>query len=360
LIELEIDYSSENYGEPKKSYEKENYRGFIREYAIYEFRISYNFIGSPEIFRIIPAHRTHTGGTIYVDFDNNNVSFSFTLDKQDPEQFFRIKEEARDTTFINLNNANKHVKEWNRLLTSEIKQHFNLKKKKYLKENNFFEAIKLKVNPNTNTIFTAPTIQKRHIPKPKKSKSQNYSSEPIVSHEMYDDILNIIYESGKSMEKKPSLYQDKDEEGLRDQFLFILETRYEGTTATGETFNRKGKTDILLKYEDGTNLFVAECKFWHGPKEFEKAINQLFDRYLTWRDSKTALIFFVNNKDMTKVNATIKKEIGNHQYFVDSNGVRGETSFSYKFHLPQDKDKIVFLEVMTFHYDNRANEKSFS
>lgn len=112
-----------------------------------------------------------------------------------------------------------------------------------------------------------------------------------MANKMYDDVLTIIYQVGKSWEKKPSVYQGKDEESLRDLLLTFLETRYEGTTATGETFNKNGKTDILLKYVDGTNLFIGECKFWHGASEFSKAINQLFDRYLTWRDSKVALIF---------------------------------------------------------------------
>jgi len=63
----------------------------------------------------------------------------------------------------------------------------------------------------------------------------------MMSTEMYNDVLKVIYDSGKNMEKKTALYKGKDEEGLRDQFLFVLETRYEGTTATGETFNRSGK-----------------------------------------------------------------------------------------------------------------------
>jgi hypothetical protein len=118
------------------------------------------------------------------------------------------------------------------------------------------------------------------------------------------------------MEKKPALYKDKDEEGLRDQFLFILETRYEGISATGETFNKKGKTDIILKYTaDNTNLFVAECKFWKGASEFHQAIYQLFDRYLTWRDSKVALILFVQNRDFTKVLEIVNAESEKHEYF---------------------------------------------
>jgi hypothetical protein len=88
---------------------------------------------------------------------------------------------------------------------------------------------------------------------------------------MYEDILTIIYNFGKSMERKPSTYSKKNEEDLRDQFLLLLETRYDSTTASGETFNKEGKTDIILKYApDGSNLFVAECKFWHGSSEFLK------------------------------------------------------------------------------------------
>jgi len=156
------------------------------------------------------------------------------------------------------------------------------------------------------------------------------------------------------MEKKPALYIGKDEEGLRDQFLFVLETRYVGITASGETFNRSGKTDILLKYaQDGSNLFVGECKLWHGIKEFHEAINQLFDRYLTWRDSKVALIFFVKNNDFTKVLECVKEQIVTHPYYIRNNGFKGESSFSYLFRLAQDPDKKVFVEIMLFHYDKR-------
>lgn len=273
------------------------------------------------------------------------------MHKKDPNEFFNLKQQIRNRVFTNLIYANNNVKEWNNLYQKRIPAIFRAHKQKFIKENSFFEAIKLKTNPETNNIFTAPTVKKRTIPKPQKRKEKDYSSEPTVSHEIYTDILDIIYESGKSMEKKPSLYKGKDEEGLRDQFLFILETRYEGTSATGETFNRNGKTDILLKFKDGTNLFVAECKFWHGAKEYGAGINQLFDKYLTWRDSKTSIIMFVTNKDMSKVIATIQEETIKHEYFVSKSGQRGETSFSFKFHLPQDKDKIVHLEVMAFHYD---------
>lgn len=195
-------------------------------------------------------------------------------------------------------------------------------------------------------------MKKAIIPQPKVEKGKEFSSAPTMAKKMYADILKVIYDAGKSMEKKPSLYKDKDEEGLRDQFLFILETRYEGVTATGETFNKKGKTDIILKYsKDNTNVFVAECKFWKGASELHKAIYQLFDRYLTWRDSKVALILFVKNKDISKIIQTADESCEKHEYYISRNGRNGDSSLSYKFRLPNDADKEVFMEVMLFHFD---------
>ena len=159
------------------------------------------------------------------------------------------------------------------------------------------------------------------------------------------------------MERKPSLYLNKNEEGLRDVFLTMLETRFEGITATGETFNHSGKTDILLKNaSDGSNLFIAECKFWHGPTHFQKAINQLFDRYLTWRDTKVALIVFVNGANFTTVLNSISENTLSHPYYIRNNGTHGTSSNNYIFHLPQDIQKEVFLEIMAFNFDKNECE----
>jgi hypothetical protein len=46
-----------------------------------------------------------------------------------------------------------------------------------------------------------------------------------------------------------------------------------------------GKTDILIRDND-KNIFIAECKFWGGPKLFKETIDQLLG-YTSWRDTKT-------------------------------------------------------------------------
>jgi hypothetical protein len=354
LEPLTIDYNSETVDEPTVSKEWVEDRLYREKYQteVFSFTIRYKFTGSSVLFRVKPSTWTMTSADIYVNEQNNTVSFSFKLYKKDPEEFKRTKSDFQRRAFTNLGNTNQVATSWMQALPGTVNSLFQQQKNKYLQENDFFTAINVKVNKDTTSVFTAPTIKKKVIPQPAVSKNKEFSSEPMMAKEMYDDILKVIYDLGKSMEKKPSTYKDKDEEGIRDQFLLVLETRYDSTTATGETFNRGGKTDIILKYaKDGSNLFVAECKFWHGASEFHKAISQLFDRYLTWRDSKAALMLFVTNKDFTNVIDIIKKETPNHPYFLKSTGTRGETSFSFNFHLPQDKDKVVFLEIIAFHYD---------
>ena len=353
LEPLKILFETEDVSNPIKS--QERMRGdFGREFMgnTWAFRITYQFQGNADLFAVKPNHYTYASYEIDVHRTKNKVSFQIKIYRQNAEEFKKIKSDCYSEAFTNLNKVNDHVAQFNVGFEENIKGLFLREKNKFKEENDFFAAINVKVNEDTQSIFSAPTIKKKIIKQPSVSKNKEFNSVPSMSKEMYDDVLKVIYDSGKSMEKKPALYIGKDEEGLRDQFLFILETRYEGTTATGETFNRSGKADIILKYaNDGTNLFIAECKFWHGSSEFLKAISQLLDRYLTWRDSKVAIMIFVKNKDFSNVLKTIKADISNHDYFTKYIGDKGESSFSYEFHLPQDDEKKVELEIMTFHFD---------
>ena len=121
-------------------------------------------------------------------------------------------------------------------------------------------------------------------------------------------------------------------------------------SVSGEAFNKKGKTDILLKYsKDNTNLFVAECKFWKGQKHFLDGITQLLG-YLTHRDSKTALMIFINQKEASSIKETLKTEIKTHPNYKGFIKETYDTSLSYEFSLPEDSLKIIQIEIMLYHF----------
>ena len=69
---------------------------------------------------------------------------------------------------------------------------------------------------------------------------------------MYFDVLNTINNALKGLGQKKGIYSEMSEEDIRDYLMMFLETRYEDTTATRESFNKSGKTDILLKHSDNS------------------------------------------------------------------------------------------------------------
>jgi hypothetical protein len=147
------------------------------------------------------------------------------------------------------------------------------------------------------------------------------------------------------MEKSPRAFKTLDEEDIRTHFLVQLNGQYEGQ-ATGETFNFQGKTDIIVK-ENEKNIFIAECKFWHGKEEFIKTIDQLL-RYATWRDTKTAIVVFNKNKDLTNVLKQIPPLVKKHPNFKRELQHPSETEFRFVLHHNDDKQREIFVAVLVF------------
>jgi hypothetical protein len=140
-----------------------------------------------------------------------------------------------------------------------------------------------------------PKPRRKRQPKP---VTGNYAPEPELEGPAYQHILKVTRSLSLVIERNPASFATLDEESLRDHVLVQLNGHYEGA-ATGETFNSQGKTDILIRIND-RNVFIAECKVWHGAKKFEEAIDQLLS-YLTWRDCKCALLVFNRQKDSSNV-----------------------------------------------------------
>lgn len=193
--------------------------------------------------------------------------------------------------------------------------------------------------------FAVPVAPRKLIIKPS-APSTGYIPHPTLDDSVYQEMLRIVHEAGVEMERHPSIYGGKDEEALRDYFIMALSPHFE--SATGETFNKTGKTDILIRHEK-CNVFVAECKFWKGMAAFNETIEQLMG-YLTWRDSKAAVICFVRNKELQPVLQQIESETPKHPCFVKYNGTKVESWFSYEFHLKDDQTRGVQVAVLCFHF----------
>src|SRR5205814_1527548 len=146
--------------------------------------------------------------------------------------------------------------------------------------------------------YTVPVVRRKLPIERPTASSAPYTPEPELDLQEYEHILTIISNMAVVMERSPSAFFRMQEEDLRTHFLVQLNGQYQGQ-ASGESFNFEGKTDILIR-ADGRNIFIAECKFWKGAEGLKETIDQLLG-YASWRDTKTAIIIFNRNKNLSAV-----------------------------------------------------------
>jgi hypothetical protein len=149
--------------------------------------------------------------------------------------------------------------------------------------------------------------KKKELELPDLNGSQQNQS---LLDQTFVEILDIIDDMADSVERMETGVRQLDEEELRSVFLGAINTHF--GVATGEAFNRGGKTDILLRHQN-VNLFVAECKFWRGPAVFHDAADQLLGN-LAGNDRHAALLIF-SDRSQVDVEQEVENEVRKHSDF---------------------------------------------
>jgi hypothetical protein len=203
----------------------------------------------------------------------------------------------------------------------------------------------LKERSDSLKTYAAPTVRRKIRETLPPASTAPFSPEPALSRDDYEHILSVIQNMAQVMERSPSAFATIDEESLRSHFLVQLNGHYEGQ-ATGETFNYEGKTDILIRAQ-GKNIFIAECKYWGGPKKLTETIDQLLG-YSSWRDTKVAVIIFNRNKNLSKVLESIPQTVELHPCYKRFIGIMSETNFRYIFSHRDDQNREMILSLLVF------------
>ncbi len=238
-------------------------------------------------------------------------------------------------------------------LPTQARSAIDSRRQKLLADRNLIGNLgfKMKERPGAQQTFTAPEVRRKILPTLPPASSAPYMPEPTLSGADYEHILGVLQNMVHVMERSPSAFTTMDEESIRSHFLVQLNGHYEGQ-ATGETFNYQGKTDILVRSE-GRNIFIAECKFWSGPKMLSETIDQLLS-YTSWRDTKVAIIIFNRNKDFSRVLAAISETAKSHSNFNRVLPGSIETVFRYCFSHRDDKNRELFLSILAFDIPNSS------
>jgi len=262
--------------------------------------IAIPFEGDPGLWRL-RASRFSLSGYPDIDIRGNEVIFGvcFPDDSADQESIQSKIERETNSLVGGVGHLKTDVDNHNNSAPGAIRQ--ALARKRQLAQSVVGAVAALGIpmkRSETQPTFNIPAKRRQTPIKRPTVATGKYEPEPALDEEEYKHILEILRSMALVIERNPSSFASLNEEAIRDHFLLQLNGHYEGG-ATGETFNAEGKTDILIR-ADNRNVFIGECKFWHGPASFNQAIDQLLG-YLTWRDSKCALLIFNKTKDSDAV-----------------------------------------------------------
>jgi hypothetical protein len=171
-------------------------------------------------------------------------------------------------------------------------------------------------------------------------------AEPHLAAESLAAILALIDQSGKSMEVAPSGYAKLGETELRDIVVGHLNAVFGGQAATGETFSKRGKTDVHLIVPGGAVL-VGECLLWKGKAYYIGKLEQIFG-YLTLRHTDGVLITFSKTKGLSGQVTTATDAIAGHPSTTSPSVRKHATYFVSEHRHPADDDRRVTIHHLLF------------
>lgn len=261
--------------------------------------------GDPFLWKLRPSTYSFSGcPEITVRKDSIVFSVAFPDDSAEPE---RLRKEI-DRQVASLREAvqciRRDVESHNAAAPARIKSAIEAKRNLASSAIGAVAALGIPIKrADRSPTFDIPAKRRPSpIPRPQVTAAP-YEPEPTLQEAEYQHILKVMRSMATVIERNPIAFATLDEESIRTHFLLQLNGHYEGG-ATGETFNASGKTDILIRAGD-RNVFIAECKFWHGQKSFDEAVDQLLG-YLSWRDTKCALLVFNKTKNTSEVRKKIQ------------------------------------------------------
>lgn len=319
----------------------------------FQYRITVPFKGHLGLFRHSSSLSVGDSPRAKANEDGITLTASgYNLTKEELQAHFK---KVIDTIKMRLSGQEKVVTPFNEALRPKVRKLVEERKKGILAARNIAESLGYPMVRAGHVPMThVPAQMRRRIrPSLPPQTSTGYSPEPALEEAEYQHILKIIDDMSMMMERSPTAFERLEEEHLRDFYLVVLNGHYEGR-ATGETFNASGKTDILIR-ENNRNVFIAECKYWHGPQTLTDALDQLLG-YLTWRDTKAALIMFNRNKNFTAMVKKMVETASEHPNCKRDPVQETETRYRFVFASKDDPVRQIILTVMAVNVPNPSDE----
>lgn len=328
-------------------------RAFVRGTRVV---VAIPFEGDKQLWGIRPSTFSISGyPDLDVSEDRIRITYAFPDDSPEPD---RLKQGIdRDVASLAsaVENLRRDVLNHNNSVRTAVKNALQRKYRYALGALNAVASLGIPMKPNAvPATYNVPTKRRQISTSLPKVSAGPYKPEPTLDEKEYNHILQILRSMALVVERSPESFSSLDEEAIRTHFLLQLNGHYEGT-ATGETFNSSGKTDILIRV-DNRNIFIAECKFWQGPKAFDEAITQLLG-YLSWKDSKCSLLVFNKTRNSTSVREKMHEVMISREEHRKTVASGSDSDGRYVFVKTSDAGREIIITTMLFDMPTRETNK---
>ena len=313
------------------------------------------FSGDSKAFEIQPTMRTFSPPRGRIE--DNSLVIRVSGTKLEPQQVRSEIDRTLGQIKEYLERLRGNADGFNEMIRQIASDQINFRRQKLLSDQSLVAELGFPIKERNEAprTFAAPNVRRRITPAMPRASTAPYVPEPTISNDDYEHILSVMTNMALVMERSPSAFKAMDEEALRSHFLVQLNGHYEGQ-ASGETFNYEGKTDILIR-ANGKNIFIAECKYWDGAKKLGETIDQLLG-YVSWRDTKTAIIIFNRNRNFSQVLEAIPESARAHTNFKKETRDDGEGQSRYVFAHRGDRNREMILTILAFDVPQHKPERT--
>ena len=314
-----------------------------------QLTVGFPIMNEPGIDEVVSrrANPYHPYFSMELVGDKLQTTVSIKLISDTPEQ--QVNEVIR-VVKEEVSNKNSNVKEGNGYLEHEVRRRINELKAKYARGDQILqritERIPIKLEKRSTPLATVDFQVKKKILPIMPSITKNEEPQLYLEKDKIEAVIELLGNGGRSCEITPRVFSKLQEEDLRDVLLSWLNAVFEGQ-AGGETFSKKGKTDIHLLLSNG-EILICECKIWNGEKYVVEGIEQLFD-YLTWRENFGIIIVFCKQKSFSDLIAKTRTAVEKHSSFVKGSLIEKSAFHFAALHVfPEDDSKRVEVHYLLF------------
>lgn len=308
--------------------------------------ISVPFTGDPQLLNLRPSTFTHSPPTATEHGNELTIEWMGPLNS-DAQQIRLGLDRQLDEIQRWINWSTAQVRAYNPSAKQRIINEIQARKARLLANRNIQGALgfPMRERPDAAT-YSVPIKRKAIVPQKLTAPAKPFQPEPALAEAHYEAALEVLRNQRNALERAPGTSAKMGEEEIRNLLLIGLNSHFEGQAA-GEVFNNTGKTDILIRVDD-RHIFIGECKIWKGPKTILDTLNQLLG-YLTWRDTKAALLLFIRSGAPGDVMPKAIAKFREHPNYKRDGRHATEERHDFVFHANGDASREIKIAFLPFH-----------